>query len=324
MVMSILIYVEGGFYLGLGNIYRMLAIAKAIQSISSIPIRFITTSEDYVCTIIYRENFEVLKVKASQLLASVLNEQFSLLIIDKLNIEESFVKAVKENKQSSIAIFGNNSKANRHADLVINAILDTNQFKNEIFTDYQQGTKYLKGPRYLSLREEFVPQSYEYKKNLQHVLLLFGGTDQANFSYKVLKKLLEANKDLQYTVVVGAGYQNLKMLEEYVVNKPVKLLKDISNVGEIMLTHDFLITSAGTALFEGLYLGLPVIGLFQNDSQKEVFGNFFMTYAYEDIADIYQFMVTTYNNFTEYQQELAVLAVGSGKMEIIENLIGLI
>jgi spore coat polysaccharide biosynthesis predicted glycosyltransferase SpsG len=322
----IIIYTEGGFYLGLGNIYRMMELAKSlVKKKPELKVTFATSSENYVIELIQNNGFVVRHAQIETLPDWISTQNFKILIIDKLNIEETFVQKIRNNKREDfkIVIFGNLSSANNISDLVINAIIGTD-FSNNDYVD-EFGTRYLTGPKYLTLRDEFIHHAYDYKNECKNILLLFGGTDQANYSCKVLEDLLHASIQYNITLVIGKGYTYYDELESILNNaQNIKILKDIKNVNEVMLANDFLITSPGTALFEGLYLGLPCLALYQNESQKKVFGDFFMTKSYEDIKNLSEYIQKVYDDFENYLERIDKFEVGRGKDEIINQIIELI
>lgn len=317
----ILIYAPGGFYLGLGNVYRMMSLATALQQGNEAKVTFIGVYEKYVTILIKNNGFKVIST-LDNLLHSVIEEQdLDVLIIDKLGLKEDFVRDIKKSIKKPIVIFGNNSSANKYADLVVNAITGTDHFKNKYHE--KDGVAFMEGPQYLTLRDEFILNSHSYRGKLENILLAFGGTDQANFSCQVLKELLSQKIPYNFTLIIGSGYQNNSELKEIIStheDSSIQILKNISNVSEILLINDFLITSPGTALFEAYYLGMPAIAFFQNDSQKEVFEGFFGTYNLLDVVDVNNLMVDVYSNNKSYIENLSQLEVGFGKADIIKRI----
>lgn len=323
---KILIYCEGGFKLGLGNIYRSLSLAGKMISHKDTSVSFVTSSDDYIREIIWQKGFgSVYCNNQSEVFDRIVREKPDVLVIDFLGIPYSLVKKVKD-AGVKVVIIGNDSDANREADLVVNAIIGTN-FENSVRVD-KYGTKYLEGPKYLVLRDEFTSRrnQYSYKGELNTITLLFGGTDQANLSCRILRTLVSSGKTYLVTLILGAGYKYMDDLECILSenkNLKVRILNNISNVAETLLDSDFMLTSAGTALFEAFCLGIPSIAFFQNESQQNVFGNFFMTRRYLDSLDIIGLMNEVYGNIDFYREKLADLEVGTGEYEIIDNILNL-
>lgn len=328
MKRKIILYSEGGFHLGLGNIYRSLSLAVSIRSKEEdAEILFVTTSEAYVRQIIKEKGFPVTHLEdQEQAFSWIIDSRPALLIIDYLGISRDKVGQVRE-KGIKVALIGNDSDANRDANLVVNAIVGTN-FVNTIRVD-EYGTKYLEGPKYLVLRDEFMQKRnrYVYKGHLQTIGLLFGGTDQSNLSCRALRDLIRADIEANVLLILGAGYKYEKELNAVIAENKrlqIRLLHNISNVSDTLLTVDFLITSPGTALFEAFCLGIPAIAFFQNESQQQVFGNFFMTMRYDSVPDLSDKIHTVYyHEMDKFREELEILQVGMGKNEIIENILNL-
>ncbi|WP_104384610.1 hypothetical protein [Sphingobacterium sp. HMA12] len=325
-MMNIGIYVEGGHYLGLGNVYRMISLAKSLMQEPYIQVCFITTSDDAIPELIRSHGFVnvITQIDLTAVHACLARLNLATLIVDVLNVDVNFISEVKAKYFFKLVLFGNNNEANDLSDLVINAIISTKQFRNENYID-KNNTHYLKGPKYLTLRDEFEFQGYRHANAIKNVLLLFGGSDQANLSFKILRDLLADDrvKHLNFTIVTGAAYINEGSLEQFGTRENVNILKNITNVNEVMLACDFLFTSAGTAFFEGLYLGIPSVAFFQNNAQKEVFGDFFNTYEYENVPSIVELMMEVYGDYARFCRGVSDLEVGRGKKEIVETILNL-
>src|SRR5690554_2539245 len=147
---DVIIYAEGGFALGLGNIYRMIELARSLKESRDFHIRFVTSSEAYIAELIRYNGFDALLAEYDKLIEVISEQSFELLIIDKLGIESDFIQSIKDKKSKHFktVIFGNCTSANQLADLVVNAVIGTD-FSNKIYTD-QSGTNYLTGPKYLT------------------------------------------------------------------------------------------------------------------------------------------------------------------------------
>jgi spore coat polysaccharide biosynthesis predicted glycosyltransferase SpsG len=162
---------------------------------------------------------------------------------------------------------------------------------------------------------------------LENVTLLFGGTDQANLSCKVLNNLTNYDSSLNITIILGPGYTFYEeldiLIETHSLTRNIQILKNVTNISEILLNSDFLITSPGTTLFEAFCLGVPALAFFQNKSQQDVFRSFFRTEEYENFNDvsIEKYINTLYKDYDSYKKELDFLSIGVGEDEIINKII---
>lgn len=320
---SLLIYTEGGLELGLGNIYRCLSLSKALKAERpGLDISFLSSSPENVLSIISDNGFRAVHAAKEELLPAILESGADCLLIDVLGTEENFVRPVKE-KGMKVVIVGNDTPANHCADIVVNAIIGTG-LRNRTFRD-SYGTLNLWGPEFLVLRDEFesLRDSYRYSGELRNVVLLFGGSDQSDFTRKVLRTL--SGHGLGISVIVGRSYEHYPELEaEAAGMQDVTLYHNISNVSEIYRKSDFLFTSPGTALFEGLCIGMPAVSFYQNDSQMDVFGDFFTCNRFTDETAPLAMMASVYEGYDAFRKERDFFNVGGGRKQIIESIAQLI
>lgn len=323
----IIIYAEGSFQLGLGNIFRSISLANAIyQKDNSIRISFVTSSEQYIRNIISKQYTVFFSDSQEHAFQDIIRTKPDIVIIDYLGIDSRLVSGLRSNN-IKVAIIGNNSVANQNANLVVNAIIGTN-FENTDTTD-SYGTRYLQGPKYLVLRDEFENKrgQYVFKEKLEIITLLFGGTDQANFSFEILKKLIKEQAPFNIKLILGAGYKNPEIIHTYVqqnkLEQQVLILQNIDNVSEELLSTDFLITSPGTSLFEAFCLGIPSLAFFQNESQEKVFNTFYSTLKFDPNMNLVEYVLSIYKNVDDFKKQLDKLSVGMGKNDIVNNLINL-
>lgn len=99
-------------------------------------------------------------------------------------------------------------------DIVINwdveayKFFDTNKYPN---------TKFLLGPKYVILPQEFYSQKVaERVNNLvnKKVLIAMGGADELDFTGKVVETVLSSNLDVELNIIIGSGYTRKQQLEE--------------------------------------------------------------------------------------------------------------
>ena len=322
------IFTEGGLKLGLGHIYRTLSLANQLKKYANI--KFLTTSGDIEISKIRENDFEFFRGENIAEIENQLNSNKpQIVIIDKLDVEESFCRDIKQSFNPKIVIFGNTSSANKYADVVINAIIGTD-YKNESFFDKNAETLYLKGPKYLVLRDEFYEHKnlYKFKNDLKRILLIFGGSDQANLTSKVLNKLLSMDYDFKIDVVLGAKFGFYSELNQVIdkhgrKKEKVNIYKDVNTISELMLNSDLIITSPGTTMFESFCIGTPTIAFYQNPYQKNVmFKNFSMAFDFNEIGNFEEFTFDFYNNYYENKKKIDAIEVGMGKDEIIKSIMG--
>ena len=321
---TILIKTEGNHSLGLGHVYRTSAVASELAK-KRIRVIFVTFDEKEVLPLISSFGYPLIKIDDVDALCDLINqESASVLVIDNMDVSEKFAKEVRNRTKARIVIFGNTSAANKFADVVVNAVIGTNLINCRRFIDT---TLYLEGVRYLVLRDEFVnkPKWTRSSSHIRKVLLMFGGSDQANFSYRTLKKLFDENVSWDIDLVMGASFFGESMVRELIEGWHregiVSAYRNVTNVSDLMLKADFILTSPGTSLFEAFHLGLPAMAFYQTDSQREVFGDFLMCRSFEEIDDLSGEMSRIFTGYPDLARKIADLSLGQGRDEIIDVII---
>jgi len=323
---NIIFYTEGGVKLGLGHIYRTLSLADQLKK--NADITFLTTSGIIEINKIKEKDFPVFSFKDSiEIEKKILELTPDILIIDKLEVDPDFCKRIKNHFGPKIIIFGNTSSANDYADVVVNAIIGTN-YSNKSHIDPKTNTQYLQGPRYLVLRDEFYNSKklYKYKKDLKRIILLFGGSDQANLTTNVLTELLKMNHEFQIDVILGNRFSFHSELNQLLTIFPekknsVRIYSDVKDIAMRMNNSDLIITSPGTTMFEACYLRVPAIALCQNQYQIDMNKDFKLAYDFTDIKDFEKFIYNFYHNYEKEKSYLKKLQFGEGKNEIIQSIL---
>jgi len=315
---------EGSHKLGLGHIYRTMALAATLSKQGE-EVLFATLSDDTAVNLLISRKFKIHRFSSNEgFFDYIAKNSPKTIVVDHMEVEESYLSAIKKSSNAHVVIFGNTGSANHFADVVINAIIGTNFYNTR---SVSEKTIYLEGPKYLFLRSEFenLRNTFQKKESIQNILLMFGGTDQANFSNLVLKRLLNANSNWHFNLILGAGFlykTDLNtMLSDYSSDR-VSIHTNIKNVSELMKCSDFFLTSPGTSLFEALCIGLPSISFYQNESQKKVFRNFFTCRTFTKQLNLDQEIENIYSNYDRYYIALNRLSVGTGRKEILTAITG--
>ena len=116
-----------------------------------------------------------------------------------------------------------------------------------------------------------MPNPHKYKKQVNAVLLAFGGTDQHNMShaiYKAVRKLCDQS-GINIHIVTGPGYEGYE-----------ELRSDIEKYGGASITHatgvishimeqtQVAITSNGRTVYELAHMNIPSIVIPQHEREK--------------------------------------------------------
>ncbi|MFW9896749.1 MAG: PseG/SpsG family protein [Candidatus Thorarchaeota archaeon] len=267
-MVNILIRVDGNNIIGLGHIYRTLALSKRLLNHKII---FASKEENQLGINMLQKNNCNLKSFSNslQFWKIVKNVKPSIVINDILDTQKEYIEELKR-LQIFVVNFEDLGEGAKLADIVINALYDKkNSFKN-----------YFWGKDYYILREEFFSiGKKEIKKNVNNILITYGGVDPNNYSKKILEIVEQLNlNNIKVNVILGLGYKDPRKLREDTKDFSLKVTikQNIKDISKYMYEADIAFTSAGRTVYELASIGIPTIVLAQN--KRELLH----TFAHED------------------------------------------
>lgn len=256
---KILIRVEGYAEIGLGHIYRSLLLAYnlidhdikfVISSKSDLGIEKIKQSFFPYCVI--EDDKEIIKI--------IEEEDIDIVINDILNTSIEYMKLIKK-LPVKIVNFEDIGEGAKLADILINDLYEK--------LDYEPNHYW--GSDYYLLRDEFlIADPAPYREEVKEILVLFGGTDPSNLTYKTLQAIKAlGNKNIHYTFILGMGYTKD---EEFIsevreLDLDITVVKNVKNISEYMQKADLAISSQGRTMLELASMNVPTIVLAQNERE---------------------------------------------------------
>jgi spore coat polysaccharide biosynthesis predicted glycosyltransferase SpsG len=188
-----------------------------------------------------------------------------LLILDIHDTDASWIRELRSHARK-IAGFEDLGSGRNHLDLLIDCNLkpyDRNAHLEKVRT--------LFGWPYVLLHPEF--ETYHrrpkiFPEKISSVLVTLGGTDPCQLTLPVAEAIITARPSITLTLLAGPGYTERDSLEGFAKKQPqVRLLSSISNLAEILFSHDAIFCSGGITLFETLCVGTPAFVVSQVDHQ---------------------------------------------------------
>lgn len=254
----IFIRVDGSRELGFGHLYRALALA---QNLTAHELCFITRSEDDYklgLDFLKTHNYPILEISnEDELFEKIDGYQPDIIINDILDTDQHYIEQLKQ-RGLFVVNFEDLGSGNKKADLVI----------NDLYPDLYPQKNHWYGIENAILNPNFEYESPngEPAKEVNEILVAYGGTDPNNLTLKALKALEHISFQKKISVVLGPGYLMQSDIEE-IINKSeaeVQLLRDVKNMAQIMKKADLALTSAGRTVTELMSLGIPTITVCQN------------------------------------------------------------
>jgi UDP-2,4-diacetamido-2,4,6-trideoxy-beta-L-altropyranose hydrolase len=196
------------------------------------------------------------------------------VVLDGYHFTATFQAALKDARLRVLALDDCGHAGPYHADVVLNQNLGAPE---DGYHDRARYTRLLLGPRYALLRREFWPWRTWQRPAagvVRKVLVTLGGADAANVTTRVLDSLrLLDGADLEVRVVVGAANPHAEALEAAAAAAspvPVRLLRQVTDMAELLRWADVAVTAGGSTCWELAFLGLPAVVLVVADNQRPV------------------------------------------------------
>lgn len=275
----ILFRVDGGSGVGMGHVFRSLAIAEEIRSISpAADIQFVMRA-DYAEGVqrVLGAGYPV-RVLSDDRTESVLQEiqEYSPNIIVNdfpAPLKKDYLEALARLGASTVNLVDTLEDIERPAELasVIIATMRADQVELKEFYG---------GPEFAILRESFANRPKEIRADGRRVVLSFGGSDPQRLTLKVLRALsdlgpkvlplLDKLSDLEVKVVLGPAFSYKKELEDLLpgLGYRPEILENVEHMAEVLADADLVFCSGGMTVFEIAALGTPGVVLCQNTREQ--------------------------------------------------------
>ncbi|TCB52214.1 UDP-2,4-diacetamido-2,4,6-trideoxy-beta-L-altropyranose hydrolase [Acinetobacter terrestris] len=223
------------------------------------------------------------EIDAQQTLVALGHEAIQLdwMVVDHYALSEVWETRIRT-MIAKILVIDDLANRKHDADLLLDCGLEYT------VNDYQllnaRSAKYLLGAEYALLRPEFSehrknqPIRYQKEKEIFKVLINLGGVDKDNLTSKILKifeedTLFKHRFDLTIVMGISAPWKEQIIQQAELLPYPSKVLVNVSNMAELMKTHDFAIGAAGSTAWERCCLGLPTIMICMAENQKMIAQN---------------------------------------------------
>jgi len=264
--MKVVILTEGGRKIGFGHITRCLSLYQAFDEFGGKP-EFVINGDKSVIEFAKQVNGEIVDwIEKSSYAISKIKDS-DIVIIDSYLASLNFYELVAKLVRVPVYI-----DDNKRLDYPEGVIVNSNIYAKDL--DYKTGNNsvFLLGTKYAMLRKEFweAPEK-EIKKNIESIMITFGGDDLKNMTPRVLGWLAEEYPDLRKNVIIGSGFENVNVSKikeiaddntKLIFNPDAKIMKDV------MLESDIAISAGGQTLYELARIGVPTIAMIVAENQK--------------------------------------------------------
>lgn len=266
---TLLIRADASPDIGTGHVMRCLALAQAWQDRGG---RTLFATHRCVPGIQRRltsENIDVHDLSSSPGSRNDSDETGALIeavhpewvVIDGFCFTSEYVTRLQESG-TRIALIDDHGTRNRYdTDVVINPNIFAS---DEMYAGKDAATELLIGLRFALIRREF--RNIERRSRPAHsksnLLVTLGGSDPDNVTLVILEALDTIPvQDFEITVICGAANEHIATLEDAArrLRKPVRLLKNVRDMGEVLVCADMAISAPGASATEFAAVGVPML-----------------------------------------------------------------
>ena len=193
----------------------------------------------------------------SSRLFKLLNPE-DIVVVDSYLADENYYKILSDSV-ALVVYIDDNKRINYPKGIVINGSIFASKLNYPAINEVD----YLLGSQYIPLRREFwnFPKK-EIRKNLQDVMITFGGDDLRNITPYILKILIEKYPHFKKRVVIAKGFKKISEIENLMDDKTDLIYyPDSEGMLNLMLESDIAISAGGQTLYELAKVGLPTIAI---------------------------------------------------------------
>ncbi len=255
--MKIFIITEGNSEVGFGHISRCRALYQAFEEKNINPC-FIINGDDSVVELLDHSNYILLNwLNESSKLYKIINNS-DIVIIDSYLADYSIYKKISDISRISVFI-DDNIRMDYPPGIILNSLI----YADKLGYLNAENRVYLLGVKYCMLQKEFWEKvNKEINKEIQIIMISFGGNDMRNLTPKIIQLLIKINRNFKKKIVIGRGYKNIEEIKKYKDNScELFYYPDIKQMKKIMLDSDLAISGGGQTLYELASIGIPCISI---------------------------------------------------------------
>lgn len=266
---TLLIRADASAAIGTGHVMRCLALAQAWQDVGGQVAFVMAEVTPAIEERLRSENMSLHRIDGppgsdldrAQLMELTCNCHPSFIVVDGYRFGATFEKALKNETHKVLLIDDNGLCGCYSADFVLNQNMHAAE---NLYQKREEYTRLILGTKYALLRREFIgAHSHRHIPEIARKLLVsMGGSDPENVTLRVMEAIEKVEiAGLEVTILVGGSNPHLTWVSETAAKSrhSCRILHNLSNMRDVILWADLVISAAGSACWEYCALGLPAI-----------------------------------------------------------------
>lgn len=255
--LKVFILTEGGQHVGLGHIMRCTSLCQAFEKMGVAAVFVVNGDESAVGLLGSTKSHIFDWLEDRERLFSII-EGADVVIIDSYLADMTCYDKIAEIVRLQVCI-DDNMRIEYPKGIVINGSIGAENMDYPL----KDGVTYFLGTEYMPLRREFwaVPEK-EIKKNIETIMVTFGGNDMRNLTPRTMKSLALDYPGLTKKVIIGMGFTNVRQIEEAKDDRTdLTYYPDAAGMKKVILESDLAVSAGGQTLYELARCGVPTIAI---------------------------------------------------------------
>ena len=264
----IMFRVDGSTRIGMGHVFRSLAIADALRAVSQAELAFLMCADHREGILEVTRRGHAVRVVADSRVENFIDhlQDFApaILINDLPSLDDTYLRALAHLGATTVNLVDtlDDLEVTEHYKQVIVSVMDEERETPEGFYG---------GPEYAILRSHFHGSDKEIRDHPRLVLLSFGGSDPQGLTLKATRALAKLPAEIDLVAVAGPAFSYRAEFERLAADLPrrVPLIKEAGgHISDLMLDADIVVGSGGMSVYEIAALGTPGVILAQNAKEE--------------------------------------------------------
>ena len=199
------------------------------------------------------------------------------LIVDHYGLDSRWESALRA-CTNNIMVIDDLADRKHDCDILVDCVYGRTY--DDYFGLVPSKCRMLLGTMYALIRPEFCEwrgralERRSYHNSIEKVLVSLGGVDKGNLTGRVLERLqnTEFCSRLRIEVVVGHGFENVKVVKDLISSAPFEVTFDvgINDMARRIAEADLGIGAFGVSTWERFCLGLPSVNFITEANQIDV------------------------------------------------------
>ena len=260
-----------------GHVMRCLSIADALVSfhekvvfiISDISAEEMIAERGHECVCL-RNDWNNKEGELEVLIGLIRKYHLTLLLIDSYQVTEFYLRSL--HSVVKLAYIDDLNTFDYPVDMVINYSVYADREKYPS-NSTSVPKKYLLGPKYAPLRQQFILSESELQKAIQErervkqIFITTGASDPYHVAELAVRSILEEPSLREYRIIVVKGRYGDSF--SHYANERVVVHENVANMAELMLKSTMAVSAGGSTLYELCACCVPTVVFTYADNQLE-------------------------------------------------------